>query len=1660
MSEAAEPDSFVHLHTHTEFSLLDGAARIDELVETARAMGQPAIAITDHGVLYGAVDFYASATAAGVKPVIGCEMYMAPRSRTDRDARSDRDPSHLVLLAATDAGYRNLIRLVSTAHLEGHYYKPRIDKELLAAHSEGLICLSACLGGELPQAILRGDLDAAESVARQHAEIMGPDSYFLELQNHGIEEEEQVREGLVEIARRTGLPLVCTNDSHYIRADDAEAHDILLCLQTGARREEEKRFKFSGPDFYLAGTSEMRQRFSMYGEAVRNTVAIAERCNVQLQLGRNLLPTYQPIPEGHDADSYLRELCEAGLGERYGDAITAAHRERLEMELDVIRETGFSAYFLIVWDLIRAARCNEVRVGPGRGSAAGSLVAYVLRITDVEPLGYGLIFERFLNRERVQMPDIDIDFDDRRRDRVLHYVQEKYGHDRVAQIITFGTMAARAAIRDVGRVLNVPLPEVDRLAKLVPPVVNITLERALAESRELRDVYENEEWATRLIDNARRLEGIARNASTHAAGVVIGSEPLAGIVPLQRSTSGDGTSAITQFDMNGVSRIGLLKIDLLGLSNLTVLDEAAEHVRRTRGIPFDLDALPLDDRATYELLGRGDTHGVFQLEGTFAKRILLDMQPRSIDDLAVANALNRPGPIEGGVVDTYMRRKRGDEPVEYLLPEMEPPLKETYGNILYQDQVMQIASAVAGFTLGEADVLRAAMGKKDKAKMDKQREKFLQGAVARGVKEETARELFDLIAYFAGYGFNKCLGGDTTVIEANSGERTTVRELFQHRRRFAVHAVDSTGRLVVRHVSDVRSNGRKLLWELTTSTGHVIKATAEHRFKTFGGWVRLKDLRPGDEIAIPRRLPVATQGRWPAHELITLAGLLSEGNTCHPSCLYFYNRNADMIDDFVAASTRFPHTVARVATRRAGLHEVCLSTGRDARFNPGMRPWNAGSSALQLEEEPEPPSRCGAFSWAEGLGILGRRAPEKRVPDEVFALCDDDVALFLGRLWSGDGHIAGPLAARPHPFYATASLQLGRDVQTLLLRVGITARLCEKLMRYRGQPRVGYEVYLSGDGCQEAFLARIAPHCVGRGPDVARLRDHIAATKRDKHSGDLVPTAVRRLIDAERRQRGITWLQLGRESGVAMREFYGAGSKAKRGFRRSTIARLATFLESDALAAVAASDLRWDRIVDIRMAEFADTYDLTVEHEHNFIANGIVTHNSHAVSYGLIGYQTAYMKANFPLEYMCALLNSRADNFDKLKQTILDAHARSLVVRPPDVNRSASSFSIGDAASGEILYGLRHIKNVGERVAGTIVEAREQGGPFESLLDLCLRVTTRDLNRRVLEALIKSGAADALGERAALLRTLDAVMDRSAMIRRERESGQTALFGDTAGFGDTAAPELALSGTPVPVIAPAGGSALPPAPPDERLAWEREYLGMYLSDHPLRRVVSELQQRVDTSISELGPHLDGLLVQIGGAVRDVRTFVPRKSTTGQRMAFLQIEDLTGSCEVVVFARTFEECAAVLRPDAVVVVRGKVEANRPANGATPAADDDERNDVEPAKILAESVYALDDARIASWRSDSTVHIRIEQAAAGHIEALRHTLEQHSGTCPVVLHIHGPSSLDDVSLPDAYGVTPGPALERAVEALVGTGAYRVEIRRDRAPERERRGAARTR
>ena len=741
-------NSFVHLHVHSEYSLLDGAGRVKDLVRAAGEMGMPALALTDHGVMYGAVEFYQAARAAGVKPIIGCEVYVAPRSRHDREPRRDDYQYHLVLLATDATGYRNLTALVSAAFLEGFYYKPRVDRELLARHSQGLIALSACLAGEVPAHLLKGQEAAARAAAAWLRGVFGPANFYLELQDQGLPEQRQLNRRLIDLAASLNIPLVATNDVHYIRQDQARAHDVLLCIQTGKTLDDPNRLRFPTAQFYLKSPAEMDNLFREVPSALANTLAIAERCHFDFTFGRLHLPAYQ-VPAGEDAASYLRRLSYEGLKRRYPHDDGTA-RQRLEYELGIIEQMGYPGYFLIVWDMVNFARRRGIPVGPGRGSAAGSLVAYCLGITSIDPLRYNLLFERFLNPERVSMPDIDMDFCFERREEVIQYVRGKYGQDHVAQIITFGTMAARAAVRDVGRVLGLPLGEVDRIAKMVPMELGITLEKALATSPDLKESYAGSQEVRELLDTARAIEGMPRHASTHAAGIVITREPLVHYLPLQKT----GDAVTTQYPMQAVEELGLLKMDLLGLRTLTVIGHAREAISRNHGREVDLENLPLDDGPTYQLLASGETSGIFQLESSGMRAILRELKPERFEDIIALVALYRPGPLGSGMVEDFIKRKHGVTPISYLYPALEPILKDTYGVILYQEQVMRIASELAGFTLGQADLLRRAMGKKKPEVLAAQRERFLAGAAARGIPEGVARKIFDLMEYFAGYGFN------------------------------------------------------------------------------------------------------------------------------------------------------------------------------------------------------------------------------------------------------------------------------------------------------------------------------------------------------------------------------------------------------------------------------------------------------------------------------------------------------------------------------------------------------------------------------------------------------------------------------------------------------------------------------------------------------------------------------------------------------------------------------------------------------------------------------------------------------------------------------------------------------------------------------------------
>ena len=761
---------FVHLHLHTEYSLLDGAIGLDKLIKKAIDLKMPAVAVTDHGNLFSALDFYLKAMKAGIKPIIGCEIYVAPGSRLEKTAPSGQNEEasyHLILLSRTKQGYKNLVKLVTAAYLEGFYYKPRIDKELLKQHSEGLIGLSACLGGEIPSLLIQNRYEDAKRVALEYEGIFGKENFYLELQDNGIPEQEQVNREILKLTRDTGIPVVATNDCHYLDKEDHKAHDALLCIQTGKTVKDEKRLRFSSETFYMKTPEEMKKAFSLVPEAIANTVKIAERCNLELDLGKYHLPHF-PVPEGYTRETFMAELARKGLDERFieieavrgtGSIDKKMYRDRLEFEIQMIDQMGFAGYFLIVSDFIRYAKEHGIPVGPGRGSAAGSLVAYSLRITDLDPLPYNLLFERFLNPERISMPDIDVDFCQERRDEVLKYVTEKYGQDHVTQIITYGTMLAKGVIRDVGRVLDIPYAECDRIAKLIPNKLNITLKESLEQEPKLKEAMKKDSRVAELMEIALLLEGQVRHASKHAAGVVISQEPLTEYLPLFKTPKDEIT---TQFDMKGVEKIGLVKFDFLGLRNLTVIRKAEDTINARlqkapleHAEPFSVTRIPMDDAKTYELLGRGETAGIFQLESSGMRDIVIKMKPSVFEDLIALVALYRPGPLGSGMVDDFIKRKKGSTKITYELPQLEPILKETYGVIVYQEQVMQIARTLAGYSLGGADLLRRAMGKKDPEVMAKEKVPFLKGAEKLGIDLKKAGAIFDLMAKFAEYGFNK-----------------------------------------------------------------------------------------------------------------------------------------------------------------------------------------------------------------------------------------------------------------------------------------------------------------------------------------------------------------------------------------------------------------------------------------------------------------------------------------------------------------------------------------------------------------------------------------------------------------------------------------------------------------------------------------------------------------------------------------------------------------------------------------------------------------------------------------------------------------------------------------------------------------------------------------
>ncbi|MFA4843324.1 MAG: DNA polymerase III subunit alpha [Candidatus Margulisiibacteriota bacterium] len=1135
--------NFVHLHVHSEYSLLDGACRIADLVARAKELEMPAVAVTDHGNMYAAVEFYLKAKEAGIKPLIGCEMYVAPRTRFDKETKEDRSPNHLTLLCKDQAGYKNLIKLVSLASIEGFYSRPRVDQELLKLYRGGLVALSGCSEGEIGRRLQAGNKAEAKAAALRYQEIYG-DDFYLEIMDIGIEELKHLRPQLIELAKETGIPLVATNDVHYVKKEDAYIQDILVCIQTNSLLTDTKRLKFGGEEFYLKSYAEMKHHFADLPEAIENTLVVADKCNFELETGVLHLPIFD-VPVGETPESYLEKLAWDGVKRIYGNLLPPEVIDRVKYELYTIEKMEYASYFLIVADFINWAKSNGIQVGPGRGSAAGSVVSYALGITNVDPLKYGLIFERFLNLERISMPDIDVDFCFERRGEVISYVTKKYGADHVAQIITFGTMMARGAIRDVGRVLDLPLPEVDRLAKLVPFGPEVTLTSALEGVKDIKELYARDEKIRNLIDTAQRIEGMVRHASVHAAGVVISKEPVMEYAPLQQL---DENTLVIQYTMEELEKIGLLKMDFLGLRNLTMIAHAVELLKKDQGVELDMNTLPMNDLNTYRLFSAGETIGIFQLESRGMRALIRDLRPSYFEEIIALLALYRPGPLESGMVEDYVKRKHKKIPIRYELPELQPILSETYGVILYQEQVMQIASKVAGFTLGQADVLRGAMGKKKVKEMEHQKEFFIEGAVKRGVSRHKATELFNLCAKFAGYGFNK----------------------------------------------------------------------------------------------------------------------------------------------------------------------------------------------------------------------------------------------------------------------------------------------------------------------------------------------------------------------------------------------------------------------------------------------------------------------SHSTSYALISYQTAYLKANHPGEFMAALLTSVMGNTDKVRLYLAEAQRMGLKILPPDVSESDRNFTVSPQG---IRFGLTAIKNVGTSAIDSLLEARQKEGKFKSFDDFYRRIDSHAVNKKVIESLIKAGAFDSFGQgRAQLLSRYEKVISRVNAEVKERANGQEALF--------ALAPQSHSPSTPEENAAEVAEFST-----DQLLKMEKELLGVYISSHPLARLIDSLEAQTTIHVSDIADMSEGEPVTVGGLLTDCRRLQTKK---GDTMLIANIEDLTGSIPVIVFPRSYEKCAPLLNNDEVLIVKGKL--NRDTR-------------TEELNVMADTITPL--VEMAKTRSLQVELVDVKDQQI--LTRLKDLLTLYHGGDPVYIRMDGRS----VELGKSHWVDINPELVEQLEKLLGNGAVNVSF-----------------
>ena len=1476
--------SFIHLHVHSHYSLLNALPKPKELVATAAADGQDALAITDAGALYGAIDFYKACTEAGIKPIIGLDAYLAPRTRFDKEHNIDKPRSRLVLLAKTFTGYQNLIKLVSPAYAEGSYSHPRRDDELLTELKDDLVCIIPSFAGEVAQALKDGEQERAAERLDWYKTTFGADCY-LEVSHHPeIFDHQENQERITALAKETDTPLVAAHDVYYLSSEDRIARETLVKIQNGGvvdstnDHEQQENFSFTTQ-------AQMAEWFADVPEALANTVKIAEACTVEITLGQDawMFPNYV-IESGRDADEELRVTADAGVAWRGLDPTDEAVRTRLDYELNVIRMKGYAKYFLVVGDLLREARERGI-LTTIRGSVAGSLTTYVLGITNVNPLEYNLPFERFLNPERPSAPDIDMDFADDRRDEIIEYSKQKYGEDKVAQIGTFGTMMARAAVRDVARALGHSYATGDRIAKLIPLGAQgfpMTIAKALEIEPDLAELYKKDAESREVIDLAQKIEGRARHLGVHAAGVVIAPAPLDQFVPIQPDPKTG--KYITQYEMKSVGEdgVGLLKFDFLGIKNLAILADAVKRVQETRSIAIDIEQIALDDEKTFAMLARGETMGLFQLNGSGMTAFLTQLRPSTIHDINAMVALYRPGPMES--IPQYIERKHNPALVTYLDPRMESILERSYGVITYQDDVMMISIELAGYSWLEADKLRKAMGKKIPEVMAAEREKLHDGLIAHGMSEQKAEELWHRIEPFAAYGFNKCLPASTRILDAESGIPTTIGEMLEAKKdNFTVAALDTDWKVTRASANTIFKNGVKPIYKLTTRSGRTIKATGNHPFRTWHGWRNLEDVTNGMRVAVPRYLPEPTNpSSLSKTQAAALGYLLAEGNLCHPHGIYFYSTANDECADFQKLAESF---------------ENCAVTRNSSK---------SATSLYVRKIDAQRPNEL--YDWVRYLGLHGKRATEKFVPGCVFSSPNKIVEVFLGKLWQGDGAIS---VANWQTFYATSSHQLAQDVQHLLLRLNIVSTIHSKSFKYRGTRKSGWTIVVSGETNLKSLLQTVGRHLLPEKQEKLRhlvIKSGQRSNQLGRGTRDIVPIDVLDDVQEIIATKGYSSAKIAEEAGISPR-LLGKDAR-KKGFSRCTLRKIAEVLNSNHLRKLASSDVLWDEVIAIEECGKEMTYDVSVPGQHNFVADGFFVHNSHAASYGRVAYQTAYMKANYPVEYMAAVLTADAGDTDKISEIISECTRMGIEVLPPDINESFADFTVVPGQE-TIRFGLVTIKNFGEGIADTIITERTEHGPFTSLQDFLSRIGDRNLNKKSLESLIKVGAFDAFGERGQLLGNLDLLLGYNRERITERETAQDSLFGGLSG------------GTSDLTLTPAE-----PATVADKLLWEKELLGVYLSGHPLNAVRSEVEKRPRIgAIKRAVVAGDDLSIArfkgetiTTGLIESVRELLTKK---GDRMAFVRLVDEDDFIELVAFPEPYQEYRDLLAPGTCVAVKGRL-----------------------------------------------------------------------------------------------------------------------------------------